>query len=144
MPSLGTSTPHSSCRRRPFSQLMIVTAFVKKDDRAKQVSLPFLLMSGRRKSDYRKGFEELLEILPSAPKVQQITLDFENATWAALRKVLPRPKLHGCVQLDGTSLEEGDMRPCSALGSTAALESNRLDVVQAGQSNKQRRRGLAP
>ena len=82
---------------RPFSQLMMVNAFVKKDDRAKQVPLLFVLMSGRKKLDYRKVFEKLLEILPSAPKVQQITLDFEKATWAALRKVLPRAKLHGCV-----------------------------------------------
>ena len=83
--------------RKPFSQLMTVNAFVKKDDHAKQIPLLFVLMSGRKKSDYRKVFEELLEILPSAPKVQQITLDFEKATWAALRKVLPRAKLHGCV-----------------------------------------------
>ena len=87
---------------------MTATAFVKKDDHAKQVPLPFVLMSRRKKSDYCKGFEELLEILPSAPKVQQITLDFENATWAALRKVLPRPKLHGCVQLARSSLEKGE------------------------------------
>lgn len=83
--------------RKPFSQLMTVNAFVKKDDHAKQVPLLFVLMSGRKKLDYRKVFEKLLEILPSAPKVQQITLDFEKATWAALRKVLPRAKLHGCV-----------------------------------------------
>ena len=83
--------------RRPFSQLMTVNAFVRKDDHAKQVPLLFVLMSGRKKSDYRKVFEELIEILPSAPKVQQITLDFEKATWAALRKVLPHANLHGCV-----------------------------------------------
>ena len=75
--------------RGPFSQLMKVNAFIRKDDHVKQVPLLFMLMSGRKKSDYCKVFEELIEIPPSVPKVQQITLDFEKATWAALRKVLP-------------------------------------------------------
>ena len=83
--------------RRPFSQLMTVNAFIRKDDHIKQVPLLFMLMSERKKSDYCKVFKELIEILPSVPKVQQITLDFEKATWAALRKVLPHTNLHGCV-----------------------------------------------
>ena len=93
--------------RRPFSQLMMVNAFIRKDDHVKQVPLLFMLMSGRKKSDYCKVFEELIEILPSVPKVQQITLDFEKATWAALRKVLTHANLHGCVSLDASPLEKG-------------------------------------
>ena len=83
--------------RHPFTQLLTVNAFVKKDDHAKQVPLLFVLMSGRKKGDYRKVLKKLLEILPSAPAVQQITLDFEKAIWSALRKVIPDSKLQGCV-----------------------------------------------
>ena len=67
--------------RRPFSQVTTVNAFVRKDDHAKQVPLLFVLMSGRKKSDYRKVLEELIEILPSAP-------------WM-------------CVSLDASPLEKG-------------------------------------
>ena len=83
--------------RHPFNQLMTVNAFVRTDDHAKQVPLLFVLMSGRKKSDYKKVLKRLLEILPSAPAVQQVTLDFERAVWAALRDVIPHARLHGCV-----------------------------------------------
>ena len=56
-------------------------------------------MSGRKKSDYRKVFRHLIEILPSAPAVQQVTLDFEKAVWTALRDVIPQAVLQGCVFL---------------------------------------------
>ncbi|KAL9955296.1 hypothetical protein ACROYT_G036599 [Oculina patagonica] len=79
------------------NQLMTVNAFVRKDDHAKQVPLLFVLMSGRNKGDYREVLKKILEIVPSAPAVKQITLDFEQATWAALREVFPDAKLHGCV-----------------------------------------------
>jgi len=54
-------------------------------------------MSGRKKNDYCKVFKKHLEILPSAPAAEQITLDFERAVSAALRKVMPQAKLQGCV-----------------------------------------------
>ena len=47
--------------------------------------------------DYKKVLKRLLEILPSAPAVRQVTLDFERAVWAALRDVIPHVRLHGCV-----------------------------------------------
>ena len=83
--------------RQPFTQLLTINAFVTHEDHAKQVLLLFVLMSGRNKNNYCKVFKQLLEILPSAPVAEQITLDFERAVWAALRKVMPQTKLQGCV-----------------------------------------------
>ena len=73
--------------RRPFSKLMTVNAFVRKDDHAKQVLLLFMLMSGHKKSDYRKVFEELIEILLSVPKVQLHGCVFHwmQALWRKVR-----------------------------------------------------------
>ena len=44
-----------------------------------------------------KIFKQLLGILVSAPATEQITLDFETAVWAALKKVMPQAKLQGCM-----------------------------------------------
>ena len=81
--------------RQPFIQLLTNNAFVKYEDHTKQVPLLLVLMPGRKKNDYCKEFKQRLEILP--PAAEQITLDFERAVWAALRKVRPQVKLQGCV-----------------------------------------------
>ena len=39
----------------------------------------------------------ILDLLPIAPDVQQVTLDFEMAMWAALRIILPDMQIKGCV-----------------------------------------------
>lgn len=39
----------------------------------------------------------ILDLLPIAPDVQQVTLDFEMAMWAALRIILPNVEIKGCV-----------------------------------------------
>ena len=83
--------------RPPFTQLLTVNAFVKQDDHAKQVPLLFVVMSGKNKKDYRKVFKQLLEILPTAPAVKRITLDFEKVVWAVLRNLFPDVKLQGCA-----------------------------------------------
>ena len=40
--------------REPFDNLMTIHAFVRRGDCAKQIPLMFVLMSGRRTSDYVK------------------------------------------------------------------------------------------
>lgn len=40
--------------RHPFKQLLTINAFVRKDDHAKQLPLVFVLMSGKKKKEYRK------------------------------------------------------------------------------------------
>ena len=83
--------------RYPFTQLLTINAFVRADDHAKQVPLMFALMSGRKKSDYRKVFQELLAILPDRPSVQHITVDYEKAIWKVLPEFLPDAQIKGCV-----------------------------------------------
>ena len=83
--------------RPPFSQLFTLNAFVRQDDHAKQVPLLFVLMSSRRKHDYKKVLKKILRILPASPCVEQVTVDFEKAVWGAFRKVLPEVQLLGCA-----------------------------------------------
>ena len=40
--------------RHPFTQLLTINAFVRKDDHAKQVPLVFAIESGKKKKDYRE------------------------------------------------------------------------------------------
>ena len=65
--------------RHPFSQLWTVNAFVKNGDHVKQVPLVFVIMSGKKKRDYKSVLEALLSILPYQPRVKKVTLDFEKA-----------------------------------------------------------------
>ena len=83
--------------RQPFSQLFTINAFVKSGEQAKQVPLLFVVMSGRKKRDYRAVLQEVLSILPSPPAVRRITLDFERALWTVFRQLLPDVSLQGCL-----------------------------------------------
>ena len=83
--------------RHPFSQLLTVNAFVRTEDYAKQVPLLFVLMSGRKKSDYRQVLHALMNILSNETSVQHITIDFERALWKVLPELLPNANIKGCV-----------------------------------------------
>ena len=74
---------------QPFSQLFTINAFVRSGEQAKQVPLLFVVMSGKRKRDYRAVLREMLGLLPSPPVVRKITLDFERALWTVFRELLP-------------------------------------------------------
>ena len=83
--------------RHPFTQLLSINGFVRKDDHVKQVPFLFVLMSGRKASDYRKVLRELLTILPAPLSVLSVTVDFEMALWSAIRTVLPDVVVRGCA-----------------------------------------------
>ncbi|XP_073235751.1 uncharacterized protein [Porites lutea] len=83
--------------KHPFQQLFMINAFQRTDDHAKQVPLAFVLMSGRKKKDYRKVMKSILEMLPVEPDVRQITIDFEKALWGVLRQLFPEVRIKGCV-----------------------------------------------
>ena len=82
--------------RQPFSQLFTINAFLRSGEQAK-VPLLFVVMSGKRKRDYRAVLREVLSLLPSPPAVRKITLDFERALWTVFRELLPDVSLQGCL-----------------------------------------------
>ena len=82
--------------RQPFSQLLTVNAFVRNDDHVKQVPLVFVVMSGRKKRDYKAVLETVISLLPNQSRVIKIVLDFEKAMWSAIRQVIPNVELMGC------------------------------------------------
>lgn len=61
-----------------------------------KVSLVFVLMSGRKTTDYQKVLEKIIEILPREPRVKRAVLDFEKLVWKSIPKVMPTVKLSGC------------------------------------------------
>ena len=75
--------------REPFRQLSSVHAFVKRNGQLKQVPLAFVLMTSRRRVDYVRVLQALLDALPQPPAVQAVVSDFEAALWSAVRDVFP-------------------------------------------------------
>ena len=82
--------------KEPFTQLFSIHAFVNSESSIKQLPLVFVLMSGKRKRDYRKVLNKVLESLPGAPAVRSAVIDFELALWKAFPKVYPGVVLQGC------------------------------------------------
>lgn len=80
----------------PFYQLFSIHAFIQQDDSVRQVPLLFAIMSRRRRQDYVEVLSSVKDHI-SALCVQKITLDFEQALWAAVREVLPGVEIQGCV-----------------------------------------------
>ena len=80
----------------PFTQLWGVHAFICREGKMKQVTVAFVLMSGKSTADYEAVFEKLKEKCPNN-KVNTIVADFEAATWAGAKNVFKdQIKMKGC------------------------------------------------
>jgi len=82
--------------RRPFTQLLSIHAFVKKNGAMKHVPLCFILMSHRRKRDYRVVFKALTNLMSSI-SLREVISDFEAALWRSVRVLGEQIQHRGCV-----------------------------------------------
>ena len=81
--------------KQPFRQLWIIHAFISSGSKYKQVPLLYVLMSGRRKSDYAVVLQKLNELAGVSPL--EIVADFEASVWTACRSVYPNVRMKGCA-----------------------------------------------
>ena len=76
--------------KQPFTQLFSIHSFIRKDGKTKQVPLMFVLMSGKRKSDYKN-------VLPADIQLMKLVADFKAAVWDASLQVFPHLRIQGCL-----------------------------------------------
>ena len=81
--------------KEPFTQLFTIHSFVRSGECVKQVPLAFVLMSGKRKRDYRKILR-VIEGKTRGRKLEKIVVDFECALWRAIPHVFPGVLIRGC------------------------------------------------
>ena len=62
--------------RPPMTQLFSIHAFVEHDDSVKQIPLVFVLMTKRRKRDYRAVFKALKQAVPAELKLKRYAVTF--------------------------------------------------------------------
>ena len=69
--------------KRPFTHLFSIYSFLKSGDNTKQAPFMFVLMSGKRRKDYKKVLEEVrsLRLLPDDPAIAHNVIDFEASLW---------------------------------------------------------------
>jgi hypothetical protein len=86
--------------RKPFQVLFTIHVVLKKGDSSKQVPVVFALMSHCTIEAYTALFTSINRIFErekwGPPKVIRAILDFETATWRALRSVYSEIDLVGC------------------------------------------------
>uniref|UniRef100_A0A1I8IC46 MULE domain-containing protein n=1 Tax=Macrostomum lignano TaxID=282301 RepID=A0A1I8IC46_9PLAT len=59
------------------------------------VPLVFVLMSGRKKRDYKAILREIRRLVPNMDPTSFV-LDFEHSVWKAIRRVFPNANVRGC------------------------------------------------
>ncbi|XP_062591513.1 uncharacterized protein LOC134253000 [Saccostrea cucullata] len=83
--------------KEPFSQLLSIHSFVKSSEgNYKQLPLLFVLMSGKKKKDYKAVFTAVNDLLPTM-SMQEIILDYEMAMWKAAHSIFPTATVRGCA-----------------------------------------------
>ena len=80
----------------PFKQLFAVHVFITHGECLKQVTVAYVLMSGKNTSDYEAVFKALKDKCGTV-KVSTVVADFESATWNAVNNVFQGAvKMKGC------------------------------------------------
>ena len=75
---------------------LLIHCFLKKNGELKQVPLVFVLMSSKRKQDYKKVLKKVKNMLPSQPQVEKVVADFEAGMWRGMLGIFPHIKIQGC------------------------------------------------
>ena len=82
--------------KAPFTQLFSIHCFLKKNGELKQVPMVFVMMSSKRKQDYKKVLKKVKNMLPRPPQVEKVVADFEVGMWRGMLGVFPNIKIQGC------------------------------------------------
>ncbi|CAL4093584.1 unnamed protein product, partial [Meganyctiphanes norvegica] len=84
----------------PFKQLFSIHSPISLGGKDKQYALGFVLMSGRRKEDYARVFQEIIKTLQDRilqVKVKSFLLDYEIAAWQGIREAFGNNiQIRGC------------------------------------------------
>ena len=94
--SINMDRDEAGIVRKPFCQLWSIHAFIRIEEQTKQVPLLFVLMSSRKKRDYKAILSKLKEILPANPAVNEVMADFESSVWRAFSSIFPDARIVGC------------------------------------------------
>lgn len=81
--------------KAPFMQLYSIHAFIKGEEQVKQIPLVFVLMSRKRKRDYKEVMQCIKEVIPEV-NLRTVVADFESSFWKAVRSVFPDIAIKGC------------------------------------------------